>query len=62
MHVNGYMPLFFIGATIELNYVLCRVRVAKNYLSSGGLDLSQDDISKLNEYDLYRSDLSKSTK
>ncbi|XP_057250078.1 uncharacterized protein LOC104891151 isoform X3 [Beta vulgaris subsp. vulgaris] len=39
-----------------------RVRVAKNYLSSGGLDLSQDDISKLNEYDLYRSDLSKSTK
>lgn len=36
-----------------------RVRVTKNYLSSGGLDLSQDDISKLNEYKFYRRDSSK---
>uniref|UniRef100_A0A803LV03 AAA+ ATPase domain-containing protein n=1 Tax=Chenopodium quinoa TaxID=63459 RepID=A0A803LV03_CHEQI len=38
-----------------------RVRVAKNYLSCGGLDLSQDDILKLNEYDFCRRDSSKST-
>ncbi|XP_021740360.1 uncharacterized protein LOC110706706 isoform X2 [Chenopodium quinoa] len=38
-----------------------RVRAAKNYLSCGGLGLSQDDILKLNEYDFYRRDSSKST-
>ncbi|KNA24489.1 hypothetical protein SOVF_014870 isoform A [Spinacia oleracea] len=35
-----------------------RVRVAKNYLSSGGINLSQDDILKLNEYDFCRKDTS----
>jgi len=37
----------------ELHFVISRVRVAKNYLSSGGLDLSSDDISLLNEYNSY---------
>ncbi|XP_057531621.1 uncharacterized protein LOC130809815 isoform X3 [Amaranthus tricolor] len=37
-----------------------RVRIVKNYLSSSALDLSQDDILTLNEYNSFGRDSSKS--
>lgn len=60
----GHCISFFLTCNykfaIEPSFVLNRVRIVKNYLSSSALDLSQDDILTLNEYNSFGRDSSKS--